>query len=145
MPEVVKSVLVPYSAEQMFGLVDDVEHYAEFLPWCSGTEVVRSDPDEMRATVQISYRGIKHRFTTANTKKKPKSLTMQLVEGPFRTLDGIWQFNDLDSLGCKIDFRLQYEFSNRVLAALVGPVFRHIADTMVEAFVKRAEQVYGVQ
>ena len=145
MPDVVKTVLVPYSTEQMFGLVDDVPRYPEFLPWCSGAEVVRNDQHLTRATLRINYRGIKQRFTTDNTKVPPQSLTMQLVEGPFRTLDGVWRFNDLDGRGCKIEFRLHYEFSSRVLAALLGPVFGTIADTLVEAFVKRAGQEYGVR
>ncbi len=143
MPEVVKSVLVPYTAEQMFALVDDVERYPEFLPWCSGAQVARGIEHTTRATVQISYRGIKQRFTTANTKVPPQSITMKLIDGPFRALDGQWRFNGLGGRGCKIEFRLQYEFSNRVLAALMGPVFGYIADTMVDAFVKRAERVYG--
>ena len=145
MPEVVKSVLVPYSAEQMFGLVDDVRRYPEFLPWCGAAETTHSDADTTRATLQINYRGLKQRFTTANTKAPPHTLTMQLVEGPFRALDGEWRFNDLNGRGCKIEFRLHYEFSNRVLAALVGPVFGYIADTLVEAFVKRASQVHGAR
>lgn len=145
MPEVVKSVLVPYTAEQMFGLVDDVRRYPEFLPWCSGVEVAQHDERILRATLQISYRGIQQRFTTVNTKEPPRWMTIQLVEGPFRALDGEWRFRDLDGRGCKIEFRLHYEFSNRVLAALVGPVFGHIADTLVEAFVKRAGGVYGPQ
>ena len=143
MPDVVKSVLVTYSAEQMFGLVDDVPRYPEFLPWCSGAEVVRNVQHVTRATLQINYRGIRQRFTTDNTTVPPQSLTMQLVEGPFRALDGVWRFNDLDGRGCKIEFRLHYEFSSRVLAALLGPVFGTIADTLVEAFVKRAGQVHG--
>ncbi len=143
MHEVVKSVLVPYSPEQMFALVDDVPRYPEFLPWCCGAEAAQTSPHLTRATLQISYRGLKQRFTTDNTKTPPRALAMQLVEGPFRTLDGAWRFNDLNGRGCKVEFRLQYEFSNRVLAALVGPVFSYIADTLVEAFVKRAGQVYG--
>ena len=143
MPEVVKSVLVPYSAEQMFGLVDDVRRYPEFLPWCSGVEVAQHDERVLRATLQISYRGIQQRFTTVNMKVPPRSMTVQLVEGPFRALDGEWCFSDLNGRGCKVGFSLHYEFSNRVLAALVGPVFGYIADTLVEAFVKRAGQVYG--
>lgn len=143
MPEVIKSVLVPYTPAQMFELVDDVPRYPEFLPWCSGAEAVRQDNGTVRASLHINYRGIRQRFTTANTREPPRALDMQLVEGPFRALNGSWRFNDLDGRGCKIEFSLRYEFSNRVLATLVGPVFSHIADTMVEAFVKRAERIYG--
>jgi ribosome-associated toxin RatA of RatAB toxin-antitoxin module len=143
MPQVVKSVLVPYTADQMFGLVDDVSRYPEFLPWCSDTEVVLQDAGITRATLHINYRGIKQRFTTENTKEPPRAMTMRLVDGPFRSLDGGWRFNDLDGRGCKIEFNLSYEFSNRLLGSLVGPVFAYIADTLVEAFVKRAGTLYG--
>jgi len=144
-PEVVKSVLVPYAAERMFRLVDGVERYPEFLPWCSSVDVLLKDAGSTRATLHINYRGIKQTFTTENIKEPPRLMTMQLVDGPFRALDGNWHFNDLDGRGCKIEFRLRYEFSNRVLAALVGPVFGYIADTMVDAFVKRAERIYGAR
>jgi len=144
-PEVVKSVLVPYAAELMFRLVDGVERYPEFLPWCSGVDVLLKDECSTRATLHINYRGIKQTFTTENTKEPPCLMTMQLVNGPFRSLDGNWRFSDLGGRGCKIEFRLCYEFSNRMLAALVGPVFGYIADTMVDAFVKRAERIYGVR
>lgn len=143
MPEVVKSVLVPYTPEQMFGLVDDVQRYPEFLPWCSSVEVALHDERITRATLRINYRGIKQHFTTANAKDAPRTMRMQLVDGPFRMLDGNWRFNDLNGRGCKVEFNLHYEYSNRVLATLVGPVFGHIADTLVEAFVKRAGQIYG--
>lgn len=143
MPEVVKSVLVPYTAEQMFGLVDDVQRYPEFLPWCSGVDVASYSDHVTRATLHINYRGIKQQFTTANTKDAPQAMSIVLVDGPFRRLEGSWRFHDLDGRGCKIEFNLHYEFSSRVLAALVGPVFGYIADTMVEAFVKRAGQIYG--
>jgi ribosome-associated toxin RatA of RatAB toxin-antitoxin module len=143
MPQVVKSVLVPYTADQMFGLVDDVPRYSEFLPWCSNAEAVLDDTGLTRATLHINYRGIKQRFTTENTKEPPRAMTMRLVDGPFRALDGAWRFNDLDGRGCKIEFNLNYEFSNRLLGSLVGPVFAYIADTLVEAFVKRAGSLYG--
>lgn len=143
MPQVVKSVLVPYTADQMFGLVDDVPRYPEFLPWCSDAEAMLQDTGITRATLHINYRGIKQRFTTENTKEPPRAMTMSLVDGPFRALDGAWRFNDLDGRGCKIEFNLNYEFSNRLLGSLVGPVFAYIADTLVEAFVKRAGSLYG--
>jgi len=143
MPEVIKSVLVPYTPAQMFALVDDVPRYPEFLPWCSGAEALLQDDGAVRASLHINFRGIRQHFTTANTKEPPRSLSMQLVEGPFRALSGDWRFSDLDGRGCRIEFSLHYEFSNRVLAALVGPVFGHIADTLVDAFVKRATRIYG--
>ncbi len=143
MPEVKKTVIVPYTPAQMFALVDGVERYPEFLPWCTASEVLLRDESLTRAALHIGYRGVRQGFSTENRKRAPHEMTMKLVDGPFRALDGQWYFGDLAGKGCKIEFSLAYEFSSRVLAAVVGPVFNHIADTMVEAFVKRADKVYG--
>lgn len=143
MPEVAKSVIVPYSPQQMFDLVEGVERYPEFLPWCTGSTVLARDEQHTRAALHVGFRGVKQRFSTENRKSPPREISMSLIEGPFRALQGRWHFNDLNGRGCKIEFHLAYEFSSRILATLVGPVFSHIADTMVEAFVKRAERVYG--
>ena len=143
MSEVNKSVLVGYSAQQMFALVDAVEAYPEFLPWCGGVQVDYRDEHKTRATIRIDFRGIKHAFTTENLKELPLVMHMKLVEGPFRLLDGSWRFTELSGLGCKIEFRLHYEFSSKLLEKLVGPVFSHIAGTIVDAFIHRAEKVYG--
>lgn len=141
--KVSRSALVQYSCEQMFGLVDDIERYPDFLPWCSGTEVTRRDAEATCATIQVSYRGIRQSFSTENRKQFPEQMTMQLVEGPFSSLDGAWQFTPLDAGSCKVDFHLHYEFSSFLLEKLVGPVFGYIAGTMVDAFLKRAEQLYA--
>jgi ribosome-associated toxin RatA of RatAB toxin-antitoxin module len=143
MSEVRKSVLVGYSAHQMFTLVDEVEKYPEFLPWCGGASVSYRDQEKTRASILIDYRGIKQRFTTENRKELPHAMHIRLVEGPFRALDGSWRFRDLSGQGCKIEFLLHYEFSNRLLEKLVGPVFGYIANTLVDGFVRRAEKVYG--
>jgi len=143
MPEVSKTVIVPYSPEQMFALVDGVEQYPSFLPWCTGSSVLLRDDTVTRASLLVGFRGVKQQFSTENRNAPPHEIVMKLIDGPFRSLDGRWRFNDLGGKGCKIEFRLAYEFSSRILAALVGPVFGHIADTMVEAFVKRAGRVYG--
>lgn len=143
MSEVRKSVLVGYSAQQMFTLVDEVEKYPEFLPWCGGASVSYRDQEKTRASILIDYRGIKQRFTTENRKELPHAMHIRLVEGPFRALDGSWRFIDLSGQGCKIEFLLHYEFSNRLLEKLVGPVFGYIANTLVDGFVRRAEKVYG--
>lgn len=142
MSEVNKSVLVSHSARQMFALVDAVEQYPDFLPWCAGAEVSHRDVGKTRAKIHISYRGIKQSFTTENLKQEPNAMQMKLVEGPFRTLDGSWQFTDFPGHGCKIEFRLHYEFSSRLLEKLVGPVFSHIANTIVDGFVRRAEKTF---
>lgn len=137
-----KSVLLSYSAEQMFALVDNVADYPQFLPWCGGTSVVMVDENTVRATVQINYHHVKQSFTTVNVRVVPQRIEITLLDGPFKQLDGKWQFIALTSSACKIEFRLNYEFSNKLLEKVVGPVFHYIATTFVEAFIKRAEQVY---
>src|SRR4051812_21896117 len=127
----------------MFTLVDSVESYPEFLPWCERSELIYRDETRTRATLHVSYHGVKQSFTTENTKTPPLSMTIQLVEGPFRMLEGEWRFNPLAADACKVELRLQYEFSNRLLDKLVGPVFSYISNTMVDAFVKRADALYG--
>lgn len=143
MNSVTRSALVPFSAQQMFDLVEGVEQYPQFLPWCSGTAVSHRDPAVTQATIHINYRGIKQSFSTENHKQPPERMTLQLVEGPFSMLDGEWLFTALGAEACKVDFRLSYEFSSTLLEKLVGPVFGHIAGTMVDAFLKRADIVYA--
>lgn len=142
MPEISKTVLVEHSPQQMFDLVDEVERYPEFLPWCGGSSVSFRDESTTRATIHISYRGIRQSFTTENAKVRPQSMSVKLVQGPFRKLDGEWRFLALTGGGCKIEFRLHYEFASRILEKLVGPVFHYIANTLVDAFVRRAEARY---
>lgn len=138
-----KSVLLGYSAEQMFALVDNIEDYPNFLPWCGGTEVRQRDGEKVIATLQISYHGVKQTFSTENLHVQPVSITMTLLEGPFKHLHGTWTFKSLRSDACKIDFDLHYEFSSRVLEQVIGPVFNMIANSFVDSFCKRAEAVYG--
>lgn len=143
MAEVKKSLLVPYSAARMFSLVDGVEKYPEFLPWCGSSTLLYRDAKVTRATIEISFHGIRQSFTTENPKDEPRLMEIKLVQGPFRNLDGSWRFTDLNGQGCKIEFRMHYEFAGRLLEKLIGPVFSHIANTLVDAFVKRAAQIYG--
>jgi ribosome-associated toxin RatA of RatAB toxin-antitoxin module len=143
MAEVNKSVLVAYPAQRMFALVDAVEKYPEFLPWCGGTELIFRDAGVTRATIRINYRGIRQSFSTENTKSEPQLMQIRLIEGPFRTLEGGWRFTDLGSEGCKVELSLRYEFASRVLDKLIGPVFGYIANNLVDAFVKRAHNIYG--
>jgi ribosome-associated toxin RatA of RatAB toxin-antitoxin module len=141
--EVKKSVLIAYSASQMFDLVDDVQRYPEFLPWCGAASVIPVDEHKVKASVTINYHGVRQSFTTENTRTPPNQIEMKLVEGPFRTLDGCWRFTALNEHACKIEFSLHYVFSSKLLEKLVGPVFGYIANSLVEAFLRRAEQVYG--
>ena len=140
-----RSVLVDFSPEQMFRLVDQVEDYPQFLPWCGGSSVQGREAGSVIATVVIDFRGVRQSFTTRNTRREPESIEVQLVDGPFRRLEGSWRFRALGGAACKVEFRLQYEFSSRILDRLLSPVFGHIASTFVDAFVKRAEQVHGRQ
>jgi len=143
MAEVHKSLLVPYPAQRMFALVDGVEKYPQFLPWCSSTELIFRDTRVTRATIRISYRGIRQSFSTENTKSEPQLMQIRLIEGPFRRLEGGWRFTDLGGAGCKVELSLHYEFESRMLDKLVGPVFGYIANNLVDAFVKRAHHIYG--
>ncbi len=146
MKTVHKSVLIWYSAEEMFALVTDVAKYCEFLPWCDRSTVIAREPDGMKAEVGINFSGIHQTFTTRNTHVAGREVRMKLVDGPFSNLDGCWKFHPLGGAGqraCKVTLELQYAFKSAALATLVGPVFDRIAGNLVDAFVKRAEQVYG--
>lgn len=138
-----KSVLIEHSARQMFDLVDDVESYPGFLPWCSQTRVDFRDEHKTVATLHISYLGAKSHFTTENDKESPFWMGMKLVDGPFRRLEGSWRFKPLTENACKVEFQLSYEFSSKLFEKLIGPVFNQIANTLVEAFISRAHQICG--
>ena len=138
-----KSVLVSHSARQMFDLVDQVEHYAQFLPWCSGTEVLSRDEIVVVATVHIDFHYLKQSFTTENIRQTPNVIQIRLREGPFQQLDGLWRFTELTPEASKVELQLHYEFSNKLIENLVNPVFSLIAGSLVDAFVERAERIYG--
>ena len=146
MKSVHKTVLIWHSAPEMFALVADVVRYPEFLPWCSEGAVLQEQDEVMVARVGMSISGIRKSFTTRNTHDGQRSIRLELVDGTFSQLDGHWEFIPLGGPGqkaCKIVFTLNYAFSSRTLEALVGPVFDKIAGSLVDAFVKRADQVYG--
>ena len=146
MKTVHKSVLIWYSAEEMFALVTDVPSYPAFLPWCDQASVLSEEEAGMTARVGIAFGGIKQGFTTRNTHVAGRRVHLQLIDGPFSKLEGHWEFTPVGAEGqraCKVDLTLQYDFDNFALAALVGPVFGKIAGSLVDAFVKRASQVYG--
>jgi ribosome-associated toxin RatA of RatAB toxin-antitoxin module len=137
-----KSVLVPYSAMQMFELVDRVDQYPRFLPWCSGAQVLDEHPGGKTARLDIDYHGVRTHFTTDNANTPGSLIVVTLRDGPFRHLHGEWRFKALREDACKVELELAYEFSTGVLDRLVGPVFGHIANTFIDAFVRRAETVY---
>lgn len=138
-----RSALMPYSAHEMFMLVNDVAHYSEFLPWCSGTEIISSNSDEMVAKVHIAKGPIKQYFVTKNTLVADKSITMDLQEGPFKYLKGEWTFEVLDENASKIMLAMDFDYSNVLLQATLGPLFNKAASTMVDVFCQRAKAIYG--
>ncbi len=141
MAQVEKTVLVPYSAATMYALVDAPERYPEFLPWCGGVDLKVRDASITEATLHIDYHGLKQRFTTRNSKTFPTLMKIELVDGPFSHLEGIWHFIPLAEDACKVEFRLNYAFSSHLLEKVIAPVFSHIANTFVDAFVHRAETI----
>jgi ribosome-associated toxin RatA of RatAB toxin-antitoxin module len=143
-----KSVLIGFSAEQMFDLVARIEDYPAFMPWCDGAEIKSRKPlsdteEQVVGTLRIRYAGIRQSFTTENTQVRGESIHLKLVDGPFKMLSGDWRFKALAPDACKIEFRMQYEFANRLLEGLIGPVFGSIANSFIDSFTRRAEQIHG--
>ena len=134
-----KTVLVPYSAEQMFNLVDRVEEYPQFLPWCSGVEVFGRTPLETHARIDIDFHGLKSHLATRNRNVPPEWIHLELAEGPFERLAGHWHIRPLGAEGCAIEFAMDYSFSSRAFESAMGPIFGHIVQTLVERFIERAD------
>lgn len=129
---------MPYSADFMYAIVNNVDSYPEFLPWCGDVRVHRSDEHSMEASILMQGVGMNHWLKTRNTMEPGKSIEMELVEGPFRALHGFWRFTPIDPESCKIELRLEFELKHGLVSALVGPAFSRIANTMVESFCDRA-------
>jgi ribosome-associated toxin RatA of RatAB toxin-antitoxin module len=148
MKHVKRSVLLWYSPREMFDLVAGIEHYPDFLPWCERADVVERHDDGVTAQLHMVKGGLRHAFTTRNRHAPGREVRVALVDGPFSVLEGAWQFLPLARAGseasaCRVEFDLRYAFANVALEALVSPVFDRIANTLVDAFVQRAEQVHG--
>ena len=143
MPSISKNALVPYSSADMFALVDAIEVYSDFLPWCRSTTVHSRGEDEVRASIEIAHGALNKSFTTCNRLQKDKMIEMRLLEGPFKHLQGFWRFDALGEQGCKVSLDMEFEFSSKLVGLAVGPVFGQIAGSLVDAFCKRAHQVYG--
>ena len=141
MQSVKRSVLVAHSAQEMFDLVDRIELYPQFLPWCSGAQVLETRADGKTARIDIDYHGVRAHFTTDNVNRSGESIVITLRDGPFRHLHGEWRFAALATDGCKVALTLAYEFATPVLERGVGPVFGHIANTLIDSFVRRADAV----
>jgi len=143
-PLISRNALVPYDVAEMYQLVDDIESYAKFLPWCRSTEVISRTDEEVQASIEIAKGALNKSFTTMNRLQKNKMIEMRLVKGPFKHLQGYWRFDALkNSHACKISLDLDFEFESKLIAFAVGPVFNQIANSMVESFSKRAIEVYG--
>lgn len=145
MKHVHKTVLLWYSPREMYDLVVNVADYPKFLPWCERGEVIEQREGGMTAKIHLSIAGVRQAFTTRNDHVEAEAVRMALVDGPFSVLDGGWRFLALGAQACKVEFDLRYAFSSRALELVVSPVFDRIANTFVDAFVKRAEQVYGAR
>jgi ribosome-associated toxin RatA of RatAB toxin-antitoxin module len=144
-----KTVLIWYSAQQMFELVSDVASYPQFLPWCDHARVLERHSDGQSAEIGIDFNGIKQRFATRNTHRQLDGGVwedqLRLISGPFSQLEGHWRYTPVghNNDACRVELQLQYDFDNAAIAMLVGPVFDWIASSLVDAFVKRAQTVYG--
>ncbi len=137
-----RSRVVPFTCQQMYDLVNEVENYGEFLPYFSESIVHYRDEDEVQATLVISAAGMSKSFTTKNRLQPGKMIEIRLVDGPFSHLEGFWRFDEAEG-GCHISFDLEFDFAGRMLSMLLGPVFEQVSDKMVDAFCERAETVYG--
>ncbi|QOL25297.1 type II toxin-antitoxin system RatA family toxin [Thalassotalea sp. LPB0316] len=143
MPTINRSALVMHSVEQMFTLINDVLNYPLFVPDCADSKIIEQDDNSMTASLLVSKGGVKKWFTTHNTYTKNETVTLELVDGPFKYLKGAWQLTPLSDDACKIDFVIDYEFSSKVFDFAFGKVFNHITNNMVQAFTKRAKEVYS--
>ena len=142
MKRMARSAIVEHSAEQMFALVDDIESYPRFLPWCRAAQVDERAAGWVQATLSVGMRGVKQTFSTRNELHPPEAMEMRLLKGPFRHFAATWRFKPLSAQACSVEFSLEYEMAGP-LARLLEPLFDHIADTMVDAFTRRADDLYG--
>lgn len=143
MPKVHKTILLPYTAQQMYDLVEKVEDYPQFLPWCGGVTVHQRTETNLEATVIIAFKGLRQIFRTSNVNKPPHEMHMTFRDGPFKHFTGQWRFTDQQTSGVRVQFDLDYEFSNKLISFAIGPVFSVIAQTFIDGFVTRAKKLYG--
>lgn len=143
MRRVQRSALVPYSAAQMFALVDDIESYPDFLPWCQSAKVHRRESDTVEATLELRRGDVRKAFRTRNSNDAASSIEMTLVDGPFRHLQGHWKFTQLGDAGSKVELDLSFEFASNMIDAVLGRFFEDTCNSMVDAFTRRADEIYG--
>lgn len=142
MRNIKRTAQVPQSAAQMFALVDEIEKYADFLPWCSNANVLSRDEDEVKATIEVAAAGFAKSFTTSNRNQKNKMIEIRLIDGPFNHLEGFWLFEDLADEGSTVTLDLEFEMAGGMLAFAFDPIFHQVANSLVDAFVERANDVY---
>ncbi len=142
MPSIYRHALLPYSARQMYDIVNGVEEYPAFLPWCARGEVLDQGEEFMEARILMQKGRLNHAFSTRNTMVTGKRIHIELVNGPFRRLVGDWTFSEMSGTGCKIELQMEFEFSSKIVGTLIGPIFTQIANSLVDAFCQRAHQLY---
>jgi ribosome-associated toxin RatA of RatAB toxin-antitoxin module len=143
LPVVTKSALVTFSASQMFDLVADMDAYPQFLPWCASAEILSREKSQFCGRMEVARMGIHQAFSTCNRFIPGERMELRLVDGPFRKLQGVWTFRPLREDACKVELMLDFEFSGKLIDKAFGGVFNQIANTLVDSFCKRAEEVYG--
>lgn len=143
MKHVERSALLPYTPSQMFAVVNDVQSYSAFLPWCDASEVLEENDKEMVARLSIARAGLRQSFTTRNRLAPPAEIRMNLVDGPFSSLCGRWTFSAMGDDGCKIEMHLSFDFNNSLIDAALSKVFESAIDTLVDAFCERADTLYS--
>ena len=143
MHTVTRSLILPYSTAEMYFLVDDVDRYHEFLPWCESSVVLKRERTAVTARIVVSFKGLSTAFTTRNCLISDQEITMELVEGPFDDLTGGWRFSSLDEKACRVSLEMRFSLAGRLANQTITPVFKHICTTLVESFAERAEELYG--
>ncbi|PCJ32469.1 MAG: ubiquinone-binding protein [Gammaproteobacteria bacterium] len=144
MTTITRSSLVLFTPDQMFDLVNDVEAYPSFLPWCRASKIISQTDDVISASLDLAKGGVHHEFTTRNKLVQGKSIDIELIDGPFRHLEGHWQFATIgNNQGCRIQLDMDFEFSNRIISMALGPIFTQISGSLVDAFCQRAQEIYG--
>lgn len=143
MTEISKTAVVPYSSDEMYVLVNDIESYPMFLPWCTAAKILSRQEDNLTAKLSLALGKIKQSFTTENTMQEGSRIDIRLIDGPFKHLSGYWRFIQEDEQSCHIHLHMHFEFKNRFIKHIMGRAFYKVVDTMVDSFVQRAQQVYG--
>ncbi|MFP2770873.1 SRPBCC family protein [Oceanisphaera sp. KMM 10153] len=143
MPSITRSALVMFSAQQMYELVNDIDSYPQFLPGCVASRIVSESDTSITAALDVAKVGIRKTFTTRNELKPHRHISVELVDGPFKTLNGGWTFTPLDVDACKVELKLHFEFTSRLVEMAFGGVFKELANAMVHSFSERAREVYG--